>query len=110
LFVYADLYIQYVSGECVRFDWDETKNAINQRKHGVDFDTAAAVFDDPFQLPVFERIVEGEERWQTIGMAGDVLLLLVAHTLEDDEGEEFVRIVSARRATPRERRRYEEAF
>jgi len=95
----------------VRFDWDETKNAINLRKHGVDFDTAAVVFEDPFQLRVLERTVNGESRWQTTGMAGDTLLLLVVHTLDDDEDdEEFVRIISARRATPRERRRYEEAI
>ena len=49
--------------------------------------------------------MDGEERWQTIGLINGLFVLLVAHTLEDD----LIRIISARKATPRERRLYEKA-
>jgi uncharacterized protein len=90
----------------LRFEWDGRKNASNLRKHDVDFETATLVFDDPMQLPVQDRVVEGEERWQTLGRADD-MLLVVAHTVENDEGEEVVRITSARKARARDRRIYE---
>jgi uncharacterized protein (DUF4415 family) len=51
----------------VRFEWDETKNRQNRRKHGVDFAAAALVFDDPNHRSEQDRFVNGEERWQTIG-------------------------------------------
>ena len=92
----------------MRFDWDETKDANNLRKHGIGFEAASLVFDDPLQLSVQDREVDGEERWQTVGMAGGALLLLVAHTFEDEDGEEVVRIISARKANAQERTRYED--
>jgi uncharacterized DUF497 family protein len=55
-----------------------------------------------------DRVIEGEERWQTIGMVNGVLLILVAYTVVDEE-EEVVRIISARRVTRQERIEYEEA-
>ena len=67
----------------VRFEWDDIKEASNERKHRVDFETASLVFNDPIQLPVRDREVDGEERWQTIGWAGEVMMLLVAHTIQD---------------------------
>jgi len=88
----------------VRFDWDDKKYAINRRKHGIDFDTASLVFDDPLHLLTLDRVVDGEQRWRTIGMAAGVMLLVVVHTLEDDE---VVRIISARKAEAHKRRRYE---
>jgi uncharacterized DUF497 family protein len=91
----------------LRFDWDETKDAGNLLKHGVGFEAASLVFDDPLHLSVQDREVDGEQRWQTIGMAGGVLLLLVAHTFEDEDEEEVVRIISARKANAGERSRYE---
>jgi uncharacterized DUF497 family protein len=93
----------------VRFEWDPKKNAINLRKHDVDFVTAALVFDDPMHLTEQDREVDGEARWQTIGVVEGVLLLVVVHTLEDED-EEAIRIISAREAGARERRRYEEGF
>ncbi len=90
------------------FEWDEKKAEINFRKHGIRFEEAARVFDDPFALSEQDRIENGEQRWQTIGMVGGCLLLLVAHTVRlEDEGIEVVRIVSARRVDRKERRRYE---
>ena len=89
-----------------RFEWDPGKAAGDLRKHGVSFDTALRVFADPFALTEQDRIEEGERRWQTLGLVEGWLLLLVAHTLLDENGGEVIRIISARRAEPRERRRY----
>lgn len=88
------------------FEWDENKNRINKVKHGVDFETAATVFDDPLLASRVERIVDGEVRWQTIGMAEGWMLLLVAH-LETCGNETTIRILSARKANNHERERYE---
>lgn len=87
--------------------WDATKNASNKRKHGVSFEVARLVFDDPDHLSIQDRIVAGEERWQTFGLVSGVIVLMVAHTYLDDNGEEAVRIISARKATRRERESYE---
>lgn len=89
------------------FVWDAAKAAANYRKHGVRFEEAARVFDDPFALSVQDRVEHGQLRWQTIGLVGGVILLLVAHTVEVGEAEE-IRIVSARRADRKERQRYED--
>ena len=93
----------------MRFEWDENKNRSNYRKHGVFFETATLVFDDPDFVMMRDRIVDGEERWQTIGLVEDVLLLLVAHTLGGEDDEEIARIISAREVTAHERRRYEDS-
>ncbi|MDD9718735.1 BrnT family toxin [Dinoroseobacter sp. PD6] len=97
----------------IRFTWDEDKNLSNQRKHsGVSFELAARVFEDPFCLTRQDRIEDFEQRWQTIGIVHGVILLLVAHTVieEDSEGQviETIRIISARKADRSERKRYEE--
>ncbi len=76
----------------VRFDWDEVKNRSNYRKHGDYFETATLVFDDPDFVMAQDREVDGEERWHTIGLVEGLLLLLVAHTIQDEDGEESVRI------------------
>jgi uncharacterized protein len=92
----------------VEFAWDEGKNRINKRKHGVSFDTAVLAFDDPYHLTRQDREVDGEPRWQTIGVVNGVHLLLVAHTVAHtvNEYDEEIRIVSARKATRSERRLY----
>lgn len=92
-----------------RFEWDPAKAENNRRKHGVSFETATRVFADPFALTTQDRIEQGEARWQTLGIVEGYLLLLVAHTTwDDDEGTEVIRIISARRAEPKERKRYEQ--
>lgn len=88
------------------FEWDEAKNRTNIIKHGISFETAKLVFEDPHVVSFPERNVEGEERWQSLGYAGSVVILTVAHTLNDVEGNEVIRIISARKASPSERRRY----
>jgi hypothetical protein len=91
------------------FEWDPAKARANKRKHGVSFDVARSIFDDPDALADHDRVEDGEHRWQTLGLAGGVLLLLVAHTVrfENEENDEIIRIISARRADRKERQRYE---
>ena len=91
-----------------RFEWDPAKAANNLRKHGVSFQTAARVFADPYALVELDRIENGEERWQTVGVVEGVLLIMVAHTVREQDDTEVIRVISARRANRRERRRYEE--
>jgi uncharacterized DUF497 family protein len=88
------------------FVWDEAKNRINQRKHGISFETAARIFEDPNVVSYPERRVDEEERWHAIGSAGGIAIVLVVHTSEEEDGEEEIRIVSARKASPRERDLY----
>ena len=92
----------------MRFEWDENKNRSNRKKHGVGFETAKLVFDDPLHISIQDRFENGEERWRTVGLAGGVVLLLVAHTYRDEDGDEVVKIISARKATRPERVRYEQ--
>lgn len=91
----------------VRWTWNENKNRINRRKHGLSFETATLVFGDPLmaQLPNPD-----EDRWLTIGAIGN-LVVVVAHTwpLPQSGADTAVgRIISARKATAHERRAYEE--
>jgi uncharacterized protein len=92
----------------MRFVWDEHKNRRNLRKHKVSFEAALAVFVDPHAVSRLDRVEQGEERWQTLGLARGVVVLLVVHTWTEQDGEEVFRIISARKATPRERKFYEE--
>ena len=89
----------------MRFEWDSKKNRINQAKHnGLDFETAARVFDDPNLILMRDRVIEGEQRWHAIGAVSSALLLVVHVYREDDvNGEEIIRIISAREADQRER-------
>ena len=88
--------------------WDEEKSRANMDKHGLSFETAQRVFDDPLHLSRQDRLEGGEQRWQTIGLAEGVVLLLVVHTYTDAEGQENIRIISARKADRTERRIYAE--
>ncbi|HEX4067619.1 MAG TPA: BrnT family toxin [Acidobacteriaceae bacterium] len=88
--------------------WDEAKERGNRRKHGVSFETAVQVFLDPLHLTRQDRTIDGEPRWQTIGMVEGVLLVLVAYAVVNED-EEILRIISARRVTRQERLEYEEA-
>ena len=80
---------------------DESGTARDAANNGVDLDAAALVFDDPNHRSEQDRFVNGEERWQTIGCVKE--LLLVCHTWTE---EDVVRIVSARKASRKERNRY----
>ncbi|MBU1170429.1 MAG: BrnT family toxin [Proteobacteria bacterium] len=91
----------------MKFLWDPVKNKINQAKHGVSFENAVLVFDDPYHLSMVDRIVDGEERWLTIGQIWGMVVLILAHTYKEEGGQEIVRIISARKATKKERKGYE---
>jgi uncharacterized protein len=84
------------------------KARANLRKHGVSFETGQQVFADPLHISEMERVFDGEERWQTIGVVGRFTLLMVAHTWREMDGTEVVRIISVRLADKHERRRYEQ--
>lgn len=88
------------------FSWDENKARANRRKHGISFETARLVFDDPLAVREFDQEVAGEIRWRTTGMVNGCLLVLAAHTTEEEDGDEYIRIISARPASPRETERY----
>ncbi len=81
----------------------------NRAKHHVGFDLASRVFLDPFALTEQDRVEGGEQRWRTVGLVEGVIVLVVAHTVEDEQdGVDLIRIVSARRADRTERKRYDE--
>ena len=93
----------------MRWTWDPDKAAFNRAKHGLSFETAVLVFDGPLQASIPDPHPDGD-RWQTIGLVGAVLLLVI-HTWPEAmcEGDELVgRIISARKATAHERKAYEE--
>ena len=92
-----------------RFEWDPAKEESNLRKHHISFELAIRAFADPFALVVQDRVESGEHRWQILGLVEGYLSLLVAHTVRGGEdGIEVIRIISARRAEQRERKRYEQ--
>ena len=92
----------------MRFEWDSNKNETNIKKHGISFEEAKMVFDDPFHMAVLDkRFNYFEERWITVGKIPEKGLVVAAHIYFDKDDEEVIRIISARKATPAERRQYE---
>lgn len=92
----------------MKYEWDEEKNRLNRQKHGVSFEEAKDVFDDPFHISKLDRRFSYfEERWITIGSTKEYKLLVVANLFFTDEGEEIIRIISARKANKIEREIYE---
>jgi hypothetical protein len=102
------LYIQ------MRYEWDEAKNRLNQKKHRISFEIAALVFEDECCLVRSDRVDEtGEQRWQAIGAArlspDDSVVLFVVHVYREEiDGEEITRIIPARRANKDDFRRYQQ--
>ena len=92
----------------MRFAWDENKSRLNRKKHGISFALAKEVFTDPFCLTIPDLTVQREERFWTIGRLKNLVIVVVVHTTRDEHGEAVTRIISARKATPRERTYYEE--
>lgn len=87
----------------MNFTWDPRKAASNRKKHGVSFEEATTVFGDPLALAI-EDAVE-PERTLLLGMSERLRVLVVVHA---ELADETIRLISARRATSHERRRYEE--
>jgi hypothetical protein len=92
----------------VKFTWDTEKAKRNFKKHGVSFEQTTQVFADPFRLIIDDREDDaGELRLHAIGFAdGDVLLLVVFIDRSEDEEQEIVHIISARKATAYEKHLY----
>ena len=91
------------------FVYDAQKGAINKQKHGISFEAAAFVFLDKLRLDFLDdthSTIE-EERWITIGLVKDVLTVVYCERPED--GKDYYRLISARHATPVERRLYNDA-
>lgn len=86
------------------FEWDDAKEKINISKHGIDFSTAALVFDDAFRIEKYDALhSDDEDRYITIGqIQGTTVVIVVVYT----EREESIRIISARPATKREEEAY----
>jgi uncharacterized DUF497 family protein len=88
----------------MEFEWDPKKARLNVRKHGVHFSDALSVLEDENALTVIEESADGEARWITLGSDALGRVLVVVYTWRGRN----VRMISARPATPRERRQYEE--
>lgn len=92
----------------MKFEWDVKKNQSNIKKHGISFDEASYVFSDPFSLSLFdEDHSDQEDRWVLLGKSLNKITLIVIHTFRDSEGVEYVRIISARKASISEQKIYE---
>lgn len=85
------------------FEWDNSKERANLRKHGIDFRAAARVFLDPYMIEFDDLHPSGELRFNAIGLVDD-RMLFVTYTMRGDT----VRIISARGAEPHEKRKYHE--
>ena len=88
----------------MRFEWDEAKNQINIRKHGIDFNDIPEVFNHPMLAMRDDRADYGEERWISIGWI-KILIGVVVYT---ERSRDVIRIISARKATKQEAQRYVE--
>ena len=86
----------------MKFDWDNRKAASNVKKHGVDFADAVSVLSDDFAITISDDLSDAQ-RFVTIGMDLPGRLLVVVYALRGEK----IRIISARKATPRERKHYE---
>lgn len=85
----------------LKFEWDEEKAALNLKRHGILFETAVKVFGDENRIEIYDAAHSMEEdRYITIGLAGEVLFVVYT------ERTPYIRLISARFATERERRLY----
>lgn len=93
----------------MKFEWDPSKESINIKKHGVSFEQAAYVFADQFSLSMFDdEHSNQEDRWIILGKSNNETILLVVHTFRNNDNEEIVRIISARKATKKEEKTYQQ--
>lgn len=108
----AAWYEKVVNRQSYQFEWDEVKAAANERKHEVTFELASSVFYDPNLLTFADlEHSEMEERWFSVGIARNGVLLAVAYLWsEADPAAIKIRLISARGATQVERQQYEEGL
>ena len=92
------------------FEWDPKKAKANKKKHGITFEQASTIFLDPRMISVFDtEHSEHEDRWATIGIDSNGVLLVVVHTFQQVDAESCrIRIISARKATRKESKQYQE--
>lgn len=92
------------------FDWDPNKAKTNRKKHGISFEQASTIFLDPKMISIFDtEHSEYEDRWATIGIDRNGILLVVVHTFQQSDSDCYkIRIVSARKATRKESKQYRE--
>lgn len=90
------------------FEWDLKKAASNYQKHGVRFEHAATVLNDPRAISIFDdEHSDYEERWLTLGLSANAELLVIHHTFSEvGEDVVLIRIISSRKATKREAQQY----
>ncbi len=95
-----------------QFEWDEIKAAANVRKHGVSFELASTVFNDPRLLTIADlEHSEAEERWFSVGCASNGAMLSIVYLWsESDPATTKIRLIMARQATRNEIRHYEESL
>ncbi len=92
----------------MKFEWDTKKEKINMLKHGITFEQASYVFADPFALNKYDdEHSENEDRWILLGRSLNETIIVVIHTFRDIDGTEFVKIISARKATKKEKQAYQ---
>lgn len=89
----------------MRYEWDESKRQINLQKHGLDFRDAPAIFDGPMLVGLDSRLNYDEDRWIGIGFLGKIVVIIVYTELIEHEVR---RVISLRKATSNERKRFEE--
>ena len=101
-------YVLYITYNTMRFKWDPAKDRSNQKKHeGIDFELASRIFADPNLVIKKDRVADGEQRWHGIGTVHrGVLLVVHVYVEENDNAQEIIRIISARKADQHERRIY----
>ncbi len=93
----------------MKFEWSDEKNSLNIQKHQVSFEEAKEVFFDPMHISKLDhRFDYFEERWITVGKTTKDKILVVANIFFDENGEEIIRIISARKANEKERIFYEQ--
>jgi uncharacterized DUF497 family protein len=98
-----------VSDPYLRFEWDKRKNAINRKKHRISFQEAMSVFVDENALLLTDPDHSGtEDRFLLLGLSSTLRLVVVAHCYRSSD--EVIRIISARRATRRERAQYHQRW
>lgn len=93
------------------FSWDPEKAAQNLSKHRISFELAQSIFDDSLQVSLLDSKKHSEARWVTMGCSANGMPLVVVHTYHvDADHNEIIRIISARKATPKEVKAYEEGI
>ena len=101
-----DIYACHTYSICIGFTFDPAKNAANLKKHGVPLSDGDGVLNDPLALTVEDDAVDSERRFVTIGLNSFGVLLVVAFAYVGED----VRLISVRKATPKERRNYEKGI